>query len=70
MDLKANYLDWPVQWDQTNDPLYPYRATIDSHQWDLQINDFPAEPLYTLRIDRQPQMSFDNWPAAWQRPIK
>jgi hypothetical protein len=68
--MKATYLDWTVQWNQTNNPLYPYRATINGQQWDLQINDFPAEPLYTLLIDSQPQVSFDNWPATWQRPTK
>jgi hypothetical protein len=30
------------------------------------MNDFPAEPLYTLLVN-DAEFDFDNWPAAWVR---
>ena len=58
----------PVHWALTTNALRPYQASVDQAHWQLQVNDFPAEPLYTLLINNQPIGHLDDWPAAWERP--
>ena len=58
----------PVRWTLTPNALTPYQATIDQAHWQIQLNDFPAEALYTLLIDNQPAGDLEDWPAAWHRP--
>jgi hypothetical protein len=58
----------PIQWALTVDALTPYQAQVDQSHWRLQVNDFPAEALYTLLIDGQPVGDLDEWPEPWQRP--
>ena len=57
-----------IQWNVTGNADIPYHANVDQAHWQLQVNDFPAEPLYTLLIDDQPVGDLDDWPEAWQRP--
>jgi hypothetical protein len=33
----------------------------------IRINDFPAEPLYTLLIDGKEVEDLEDWPSAWVR---
>jgi len=33
----------------------------------LRINDFPEEQLYTLIIDNEIILDFDDWPKNWER---
>lgn len=54
--------------DQLTDGYVAYRATVDGAKWLIQINDFPAEILYTLLIDRTPRGILNNWSAHWHRP--
>ena len=70
MQSITDYINMPVNWDKTTDVYYPYQANVDGQRWDLQLNDFPAEMLYTLLIDGIPIMSFDDWPSAWKRPTR
>ena len=58
----------PMRWTLTTDALIPYEATVGPANWQLQVNDFPAEPLYTLLINNQPSGDLDDWPTAWHRP--
>ena len=58
----------PVQWHKTDDVDFPYRAEVDGRTWQVRLNDFPAEPLYTLVIDGRPVEDLDEWPLAWQQP--
>ena len=57
-----------IQWMLTGNPQAPYTAPVDGTEWRIQVNDFPAEALYTLLIDNQPIGDLEEWPAAWQRP--
>ena len=56
-----------VRWTQTGDALVPYRAAVGTAQWQVRVNDFPDEPMYTLLIDGSDSGSFDDWPASWTR---
>ena len=57
-----------VTWQSTHDPEQPYQAVVSGVTWQIRLNDFPAQPLYTLLIDGQPIGDLDDWPAAWTRP--
>jgi hypothetical protein len=43
-----SYLTAPIEWEQGDDPEYPYEAEYKGHRLLARLNDFPAEELYTL----------------------
>jgi len=57
-----------VAWRRTASAEHPYEADVDGQRWTVRVNDFPAEPLYTLLVDGQPVEDLDAWPGAWRRP--
>jgi hypothetical protein len=57
-----------VAWTPAGGGEIPYHAEIDGARWRIRINDFPAEPLYTLLIGESEIGHFDEWPKAWDRP--
>jgi hypothetical protein len=71
-DIADNWSDLPglsdkvVAWQETQDSRFPYRATVDQQDWQLRMNDFPDEPLYTLFIEGREIIHFTKRPSAWQ----
>jgi hypothetical protein len=63
-----SYLTAPIEWEQGDDPEYPYEAEYKGHRLLARLNDFPAEELYTLIADGEEITNFDDWPASWTRP--
>lgn len=57
-----------VAWRATKSAELPYEAEVDGRRWAVRVNDFPAEPLYTLLIEGAPVENLDDWPGAWKRP--
>ncbi len=47
----------------------PRWAKVGRAQWELRVNDFPDEPLYTLFVDGVAVGHFDDWPRAWDRRL-
>ena len=45
-----------------------YKATVDGARWTIRMNDFPAELLYTLLINGDAIIHFNNWPTIWKKP--
>lgn len=64
----AHCLITPIQWERGCNAEFPYAATIDGQRWQIRVNDFPAEPLYTLMIDDAPVLDLEDWPSLWRRP--
>ncbi len=58
----------PIAWERTGDGEYPYRFVLEGRVLTIRVNDFPAEPLYTLIVDGVDAEHLDDWPAAWVRP--
>ena len=56
-----------VLWLKTNDPLMPFRAVVGPDAWQLRLNDFPAEQLYTLVVNGREVGGFDDWPKTWKK---
>jgi hypothetical protein len=57
-----------IAWEHTNDPGSPYQADLDGRSLVLRVNDFPAQPIYTLVVDGVDLVDLDDWPDAWRRP--
>ena len=63
-------LAMPVEWKLMNDVDLPYRANDPGLDWVLKLNDFPAEPMFSLLVEGVVVGSFDDWPASWIRPVR
>lgn len=64
----ATLLSTSITWTRTGISLTPYYTQYGEHHYLIRINDFPAEPLYTLFLDSVELGSFDDWPTCWLRP--
>jgi hypothetical protein len=51
-----------VVFRKTNNHPILYITNVDGLDWKVTMNDFPDEPLYTIYIDDNPVMSFNDWP--------
>lgn len=59
------YLHTRVEWRPTGDVMELWSSQLGRNRWSLQLNDFPAEHLYTLLINGRTVGRFDDWPAEW-----
>lgn len=57
-----------VTWRATPSAEHPYEAEVDGRRWTIRVNDFPAEPMYSLLVDGEVVEDLEEWPAAWVRP--
>jgi hypothetical protein len=57
-----------IRWQPTDDGEWPYRARAAGHDLAIRVNDFPAEPLYTLFAGEVPICDLEDWPPAWEKP--
>ena len=62
------FVELPIAWEHTGDGELPYRVSMDGAELQVRINDFPAEPLYSLLVNGQVQQHLEDWPARWARP--
>jgi hypothetical protein len=58
----------PIVWKRTADAEFPYTADVHGQRLAIRINDFPAEPLYTLIADGTELYDLEDWPTAWVKP--
>lgn len=63
-----SYLEEKVAWNRGVDPSYPFQAEFEGERLAIRLNDFPEESLYTLMVNGQEVINFDDWPEAWPRP--
>lgn len=45
-----------------------YASNKEGQNWKIRMNDFPAEPLYTLIVDGNEIIHFNDWPENWSKP--
>jgi hypothetical protein len=57
-----------VRWRFTEDGEWPYHAEVDGHGLRVRVNDFPAEPLYSLFVDDELVEELEDWPTVWVKP--
>ena len=65
-----NYLAERIDWTRIEDPRHPFTARFEGEKCVIRLNDFPDEHLYTLIVDGEEVVAFDDWPANWNRPAK
>ena len=71
--MKANdselrrYLRRSLRWTRTADATVPWQAAAGKATCRLRLNDFPAEPMYTLLVDGQLLGDLEDWPECWKR---
>ena len=58
-----------VSWRRTGSGEHPYEAEVDGERWVLRVNDFPAEPMYTVLVDgeRPWRIWRRGWPEGWEQ---
>lgn len=66
----SNYLVENITWKRTTDPNYPFAAEFEGEKCVIRLNDFPDEYLYTLLVNGEEVIDFDDWSAKWTRPAK
>ena len=59
----------PVRWVRTVDGEWPYWAESGRHVLRVRVNDFPAEPLYSLFVDDEPVEDLEDWPEVWVEAV-
>jgi hypothetical protein len=64
-----DYLSEKICWEEALNPEFPLKATHNGKKLRLRMNDFPAEPLYTLLVNDEEILDLDDLPANW-KPIK
>jgi hypothetical protein len=63
----ADVTELPVTFTHTGDGERPYRAVHRGSELLIQVNDFPAEPLYSLYVDGVHDRDLEDWPSPWTR---
>lgn len=57
-----------IRWERGPNAEWAMEAEVEGQRWRIRIGDFPAEPMYTLVVDGEDALAFDEWPPTWQRP--
>ncbi len=69
MTTPAKYTDLAIDWVATGDGEFPYRSALNGRFLVVRVNDFPAEPMYTLLVDGNEYEDLEDWPNRWSRPV-
>lgn len=46
---------------------FVFQTRVGSQLWKIRLNDFPDDPLYTLVVEGQEVINFNEWPREWQK---
>lgn len=57
----------PVDWQASGDPFIPWHAEVEGAVWQVRLNDFPDDFMYSLITSGQDQGRFHDWPETWTR---
>lgn len=56
-----------VQWNRTESLEIPWEAQVDEERWEVRLNDFPEEWMYSLLVNGEVLGDFHDWPRNWNR---
>ena len=56
-----------LTWNTTGARAYPWAAEVDGQQWQVRLNDFPDDFMYSLIINGKGVGDFHDWPETWRR---
>jgi hypothetical protein len=60
-------LEQVVRWREVDDLDVPWQATAGASHWQVRLNDFPDDHMYTLLVEGRESGDFDDWPEVWDR---
>ena len=60
------FLARELSWHTTDDPEYPWATDLEGERWQVRLNDFPDDFMYSLVIDNSDVGDFHDWPEPWQ----
>jgi uncharacterized protein YjaG (DUF416 family) len=63
----GDHLSREVTWPPTDNAEYPWAAEVDGARWQVRLNDFPDEILYSLIVGDTIVGDFHDWPESWLR---
>jgi hypothetical protein len=66
ISLKAR-LARTLRWSAAEDPDMPWITEVDGASWQVRLNDFPDELMYSLLIGDKVVGDFHDWPKTWKR---
>ncbi len=49
---------------------YPMICQLEDQEVRMRLNDFPAEPMWTVFVNDERIGDIDNWPPLWARPSR
>ena len=67
MDALYGLTQRQINWREVKPNSSEFEATIDGRRYELRMNDFPDEPLYTLRGE-EGAIDIDDAPGCWTIP--
>ena len=68
-DAAADFRICSGEWRYSQTTEYSLETEVGSSRWAVRMNDFPDEPLYTLFVDGEEIIDFNDWPSGWkERP--
>ena len=56
-----------IVWNSSDEPEYPWASDVDGEVWQIRLNDFPDDILYSLIINGELHGDFHDWPETWKR---
>lgn len=57
-----------IKWDFTKNGIYPYFFKKNNMELKIRVNEFPAEPAYTLIVNNKEITDLETWPKNWEKP--
>ena len=56
-----------LSWNTSNDLERPWTTEVKGEHWQIHLNDFPDDFMYSLLIDGKEVGGFHDWPETWKR---
>ena len=56
-----------LSWNTSNDLERPWTTEVKGEHWQIRLNDFPDDFMYSLLIDGKEAGGFHDWPETWKR---
>ena len=56
-----------LSWHATDDVDHPWASEVDGEQWQVRLNDFPDDLMYSLVVNGAIIGDFHDWPESWRR---
>lgn len=63
----TEFLATNLSWSVTGDLEFPWALQMDGERWQVRLNDFPDDLMYSLIVDGREIGGFHDWPGTWQR---